>query len=121
MCHNTRMKQHLLTIACGLFAVASLAIEIPGKKIYIPRDLRGNDFESDSAQWSYSRMALTDNFVIFWEKGFGKDINNPPRLEGRPMRVDIENMKQKLERFYKFYRDTLQFNGTGSNADKYRM
>ncbi len=121
MCHNTRMKQYLLTIACSLFALATLAIEIPGKKIYIPRDLRGNDFENDSAQWSYSRMALTDNFVIFWEKGFGKDINNPPRLEGRPMRVDIENMKQKLERFYQFYRDTLQFIGAGSNADKYRM
>ena len=46
------MKQYLLTIACGLFALATLAIEIPGKQVYIPRDLRGKDFESDSAQWS---------------------------------------------------------------------
>ena len=35
------MKQHLLTIVCSLFALATLAIEIPGKKIYRTTALNG--------------------------------------------------------------------------------
>ena len=115
------MIRRLTILACLLLAMASFAINIPGKQIYIPNDLRRNNFESDTARWSYSRMALTDNFVIFWEKGFGNSLANPPRLEGKPMSVNLENLKQKLERFYQFYRDTLHFIAAGSNADKYRM
>lgn len=116
------MMKRLFTIL--LLAAASLpiaAITLTGKQIYIPNELKYNNFESDTARWSYSRMALTENFVIFWEKGFGSDLSNPPQLEGQPMSVDLENLKQKLERFYVYYRDTLHFIGAGSNAEKYRM
>ena len=97
------------------------AIEIPGKQIYIPADLRGLNLEDSTSEWSYARMALTPNFAIFWQKGFGPSLANPPRLDGRPMQVDLENLKSKLERFYIFYRDTLKFIHPGSIADKYRM
>ena len=43
-----------------------------GKEIYIPKDLQGMDLQNPDSKWSYHRMAYTDNFVIFWEKGFGK-------------------------------------------------
>ena len=48
-----------------------------GKAIYIPRDLRNNDFESDTAQWSFHRMACTSNVVVFWEKDLA---TTSPRL-----------------------------------------
>ena len=114
-------RTSLLLLFVAIFIVNVLAIDIPGKQIYIPSDLRNNNFESDTAQWSYSRMALTENFVIFWQRGFGADLKNPPQLEGHRMSVDLENLKQKLERFYAYYRDTLHFIGAGSNADRYRM
>ena len=102
-------------------AAAQNPTPFSGKQLYIPAELRSNRFESDTARWSYSRMALTDNFAIFWERGFGNDLKNPPALEGKPMHVDMDNLIQKLERFYAFYRDTLKFIGKGSLAEKYRM
>lgn len=113
----------LLSLAAIALSLGSSvqAIEIPGKQIYIPKELRSNNFESDTARWSYQRMALTPNFAIFWERGFGHDLSNPPSLEGKPMAIDLQNLEEKLERFYQFYRDTLHFIGAGSVADKYRM
>lgn len=56
-----------------------------GKSIYIPKELQGMDLQNPASQWSYHRMAYTENFVIFWEKGFGNDLSNPPQLEGHSM------------------------------------
>lgn len=97
-------------------------ISLPeGKEIYIPKDLRSMDLQDPKSKWSYHRMACTDNFAIFWEKGFGNDLSNPPRLEGQPMKVDLENLKEKLESFYNYFYHTLQFAKPGSKCDKYRM
>ena len=60
-----------------------------GKSIYIPKELQGMDLQNPASQWSYHRMAYTENFVIFWEKGFGNDLSNPPQLEGHSMKVDL--------------------------------
>lgn len=115
------MKRIILFIVALTTAFAASAIDITGKQIYIPQELRSNDFESDSSQWSYSRMRLTPNFAIFWQRGFGADLSNPPRLEGRPMSVDLDNLASRLEEFYAFYRDSLKFIKAGSLAEKYRM
>lgn len=37
------------------------------------------------------------------------------------MHVDLDNLTDKLETFYTFFRDSLQFIKPGSLADKYRM
>lgn len=92
-----------------------------GKAIYIPKDLQGMDLNNSDSKWSYHRMAYTENFVVFWEKGFGNDLANPPQLEGHKMQVDLPNLEEKLERFYLFFRDTLKFSKPGSKCDKYRM
>lgn len=92
-----------------------------GKEIYIPKDLQGMDLTDTASVWSYHRLCCTDNLAIFWQKGFGNDLSNPPRLEGKEMKVDMKNLTEKLEHFYTFFRDTLQFTKPGSNSDRYRM
>ena len=86
----------------------------PGKSIYIPKDLQGMDLQNPASRWSYHRMAYTENFVIFWEKGFGNDLGNPPQLEGHSMKVDLPGLKEKLENFYAYFYHTLQFARQGS-------
>ena len=66
-------------------------------------------------------MACTENFVIFWEKGFGDNLSDPPQLEGHSMKVNLKNLEEKLEHFYHYFYHTLQFAKTGSKCDKYRM
>lgn len=91
------------------------------KEIYIPKELRNNDFNNPESKWSYDRMATTENFVIFWEKGFGKDLSKAPKLDGNNMTVDLKNLTEKLESFYAFYKDDLKFVLPGSKSEKYRM
>jgi len=103
-------------------SVANVMMAQPeGKKIYIPRDLRDNDFTQDSSRWSYSRMACTKDFVVFWEKPYGNDLSKAPDLEGNKMTVDLPNLLEKLQTFYDFYRDSMEFVKPGSKADEYRM
>jgi len=93
----------------------------PGKAIYIPHDLEENDFTNPESKWSYARMAYTNDVVIFWEKDFGDDLSKAPDLEGKNMKVDLNNLIEKVQSFYDYFRDTLEFIRPGSNADKYRM
>ena len=92
-----------------------------GKDIFIPKDLKNNDFTKADSKWSYARMATTDNVVVFWEKPFGPDLAKAPDLEGKSMKVDINNLVNRIEDFYTFFRDTLKFIGPGSKAERYRM
>lgn len=120
----------LLTMLLGITACScskgteqgETTVDLPeGKAIYIPRDLQSMDMQDPESQWSYHRMACTENFAIFWEKGFGDDLSNPPRLDGQPMQVDLKNLEEKLESFYAYFYNTLQFAKAGSKCDKYRM
>lgn len=107
----------LLTLA----SAAATAQDIKGKEIYIPADLRENDFHNPASKWSYDRMATTENFVVFWEKGFGKDLAKAPQLNGNNMTVDLANLLEKLEAFYAVYRDEMKFTLPGSKSERYRM
>lgn len=93
----------------------------PGKQIYIPEDLKDNDFTNSESKWSFARMDYTDNIVVFWEKGFGASLANPPQLEGHDMSVDLDNLLDKLEQFYTFYKNELRFVLPGSKSEQYRM
>jgi len=117
------MNKYLVSLALVLLCGSAWAqtLSVKGKQIYIPKDLQTMDLQSDTSLWSYKRMDLTKDFVVFWQRGFGHDLNNPPKLKDNDMRVDLKNLETKLERFYNFYKDTLQFIKPGSNADKYRM
>jgi hypothetical protein len=91
------------------------------KKIYIPEDLRGMDLQADSSKWSFKRSIETDDLIFMWERGFGSDTANPPMLDGKPMVFDLENLKNRVQSFYLFFRDTLAFTQPGSKADQYKM
>ena len=121
---NNAMKQLLTLLATVWLCGTALAGDYKapeGKLIYIPRDLRDNDFTDPEAKWSYARMAYTDDIVVFWEKPFGPDLSKAPDLEGKPMTVDLQNLIGRVQAFYDFYRDSLEFILPGSKAERYRM
>lgn len=102
----------------------SLRVEGSGraKGIYIPKNLKSMNLNADTAQWSFCRMDTTlSDIAIFWQKGFGNDLSNPPQLDGQDMSVDMDNLKEKLNSYYTFFRDTLGFIRSGSKTEQYRM
>ncbi len=91
------------------------------KQIFIPDSIKPYDLGNDSSRWSWHRSAQTENLIFFWERGFGDNPANPPRLEGQPMSFDLDNLKERVEGFYTYFRDTLKFSKPGSKADRYKM
>lgn len=120
-------KSFLLTFTFTLALAASeMAAQVAkpifkGKQLYIPKDLQAMNLCDTASQWSYARMDTTANIVIFWEKGFDSDPQKAPQLEGHNMTFDLENLKNRLEADYVFFRDTLQFVRKGSKSEQYRM
>ena len=92
-----------------------------GKAIYIPREYDTVDFTSPESIYSYDRMAYTDDIVVLWQKGFGKDLANVPALEGTDMNVDLQRILTKTQSFYNYFKDTMKFILPGSKADTFRM
>ncbi|MBO4445051.1 MAG: hypothetical protein J5814_09855 [Bacteroidaceae bacterium] len=133
-------KTYFVILLTTIIFALSACTHQKGKSVYIPEDLRDyfcgvtevpddsiRTFDKthallpDTARWSFSRCRLTDNFAVFWERGFGNDISKAPELDGHPMCVDLDNLCSKLESFYDYYYHTLQFVHPGSLCDKYRM
>lgn len=96
-------------------------MQAQNKKIYIPEDLRKMDLQADTSQWSLKRSIETDDLILMWERGFGNDTGNPPDLDGKPMSFNLENLKNRVQGFYHFFRDTLAFSLPGSKCDQYKM
>lgn len=113
------MKRTLLFLV--ICCLTGLAMKAQEKQIYIPKELRSNDFSNPESQWSYSRMAQTPNVVLFWERGFGPDLSKAPDLDGHPMTVDLQNLLSRIEYFYQVYRDMMRFTLAGSKAERYKM
>ena len=93
----------------------------PKKQLFIPDDLKKMDLKADSSRWSLKRSYETDDLIVMWERGFGSDLSNPPALQGKPMKFDLQQLVNRVQSFYDYYRDTLQFTSPGSNAEKYKM
>lgn len=112
----------LATLAWNTPTSAQTKLTAPaGKEIYIPRDLKDNDFTNPDSQWSFARMAYTDDIVVFWEKPFGYDLSQAPDLEGHNMKVDLGNLMSHLQSFYNIFKHEMKFTLEGTKADKYRM
>ena len=101
--------------ASGLMATA------PGKRIYIPQDLRSMRLDCDTSMWCWQRSAETRDLIFMWQRGFGHDLQNPPLLEGKPMAVNLSVLMDRVQSFYTFFRDSLRFTLPGSKADQYKM
>lgn len=103
-----------------LLVVAALTCPAQ-KKIFIPEDLSQMNLEADSSQWSYLRSAETRDCVFFWERGFGHDLQDAPKLEGKPMNINLSVLMTKVQSFYNFFRDSLHFQTPDSKATRYKM
>ena len=91
------------------------------KAVFLPDSLRIYDLNDTASRWCWQRSAQTDDLVFFWEKGFGDDLAHAPQLDGHDMRVDLPNLKSRVQHFYRYFRDTLRFTLPGSKADRYKM
>lgn len=111
------MKKILFLVFAGL---ASMSVSAQ-KKIYIPEDLREMDLQADTSKWSFKRSIETDDLIFMWERGFGSDTSNPPMLDGKPMKFNLQNLRDRVQEFYTFFRDTLAFSKPGSKCDTHKM
>lgn len=88
------------------------------KKIYIPGWMLGNVNDPNN-NWSYTRSKQSNNWIVFWEPGYGED---PGVLADGGYRIDIDGILSLAESFYKFYADSLKFITPGaSKTDDYKM
>lgn len=89
---------------------------IPGKVFRIPD---GNNYNSDTSEFSYSRMVESKNIVVFWSKEFGQDpMTNPVETK----RFNVQDAVKELERFYDFYVNKLKLVVKGKSfTDQYKM
>ena len=95
------------------------------KKIYIPQEWKNNSstyMESDpdnKAQYSKSRSKESDNFIVYWEKGYGNTI---PTDAPETYRVDIDDLLEKAEWFYSLNVGKLGFcDEKNSKVSQYKM
>lgn len=92
-----------------------------GKEIYVPRDFRKMNLNSDTSMYAYSRIRCTKDLVVFWEHPFGLDPSKAPDYKGKKMTVDIDQVLKRTQHFYDYYVDSLKWLLPGSKAEKYRM
>ena len=88
------------------------------REIYIPNELRNNNFNSESSNWCWSRSKESEHFIVVWEPGFGAD----PSMSPGSYKVDIDDLLEKAEHFFDVYTNQLGFVIPGSsNTDKYKI
>lgn len=113
------------TIKCLCLITISLVSNLvyAQKKLYIPKDLQGMNLKADTSKWSLNRSIETDDLIFMWERGFGNDVSNPPQLKGHDMSFNLLNLRDHIQTFYHFFRDTLGFVTPHyqSKADHYKM
>ncbi|SDG14131.1 hypothetical protein SAMN04487901_10195 [Prevotella communis] len=113
------------TIKCLCLITISLVSNLvyAQKKLYIPKDLQGMNLKADTSKWSLNRSIETDDLIFMWERGFGNDVSDPPQLKGHDMSFNLLNLRDRIQTFYHFFRDTLGFVTPNyqSKADQYKM
>lgn len=89
---------------------------IPAKVYRVPEN---NDYTNCESDYCYKRMVQSDNLAILWHKEFGDD---PTQNANEKKRFNPAEAILELERFYKFYVDTLKLVEKGKSlTDKYKM
>lgn len=92
------MKKLILLLCINLIFTLSEKEIQDFYKFYKPKDFSNMDMFDSESRFSFHRYNQSEHFFIFWEKGFGED----PNSESLPknLRVDIEDLLDKLELFY---------------------
>lgn len=91
-------------------------------KFYKANEFKNMDMLRSDSKWSFVRSKQSEHFIVFWEAGFGNDPN--ASTIPQELRVDIDDLLAKSEKFYEINVQTLKFAEVGSsksNLDKYKM
>jgi hypothetical protein len=124
--HNAAVALAILfAVGVGPFAHAQTeaAAKSGPKELLLPPDIggrvpRSNDFNDPEAVYCFKHSKSTDNFVMFWEKGYG---DNPMTNTGRTY-FDVDGILKESDRFYNFYIDTMKWvDPKTSYATKYKF
>ena len=91
-------------------------------KIYKPKEFGNINMLHKDAKWSFFRSKQSKHFIVFWEAGFGLNPNSSEVPAA--LRVDIDDLLDKAEKFFEVNVNILKFAHIGegkSNLDKYKM
>lgn len=106
------------------------------KKIYLTGNLwlpegasvsrfnfRTADLYDEKSNFCWQRSKQSENLIVFWEPGFGDDPSKCTKRVGNvSMKVDVDNLLEKMEAYYARYRDELKFVIPGySRTDTHKM
>ncbi len=107
-----------VTSADGLASQTyKIEIFVGRKSIYIPTSF--GDPTNASSQYCYERSIESENWIVFWEAGYGTDPGDDPDPN---MRVDVNYLLWVAEKSFVLYRDSLKFIEKGSSkTDDYKM
>ncbi len=101
------------------------AAALAQKQVYIPSQMKSEGYSATDASpmWSKLRSRESENFIVFWQSGYGE---NDPNSSATPSvyRVDVDDLLEKLESFYDLYINKLKFAEVGigkSKLDTYKM
>jgi len=114
----------LLVLIAHINAFAEKSVYIPYEWLHPwdPDTLLYAESDPDNKYtWSKSRSMETDNFIIFWDKGWGS--TRPDQLPSSDFfYFDLAYMKERLETFYKHETEVLGFGSLPtSNVHKYKI
>ncbi|MFV0589166.1 DUF6055 domain-containing protein [Bacteroides reticulotermitis] len=91
-------------------------------KYYKPGEFNNINMLRSDAKWSWFRHKQSEHFFVFWEPGFGEDPNG--EAVNAALRVDIDDLLERAEEFYKTNVEVLKFANVGSGKsylDTYKM
>ncbi|HSQ42091.1 MAG TPA: DUF6055 domain-containing protein [Fibrobacteraceae bacterium] len=100
-----------------LFGLLLVSAAFAAKSIYVPTFIT-DDLNNSSSQWSYSRSVETDNWIIFWESGFGSD----PSSATGSYYVNMDTLEAVVEKSFTVNVDSLKMVIKDSSlTDKYKQ
>ncbi|MBE6333363.1 MAG: DUF4859 domain-containing protein [Bacteroidales bacterium] len=125
---ETNVQNNTLSRSVSQYAVEGTY----GKYIYLPGgvvsdyntsfNFRTANLNSSSSYFCWERSKQSENFIVFWESGFGSDPSTcTATIDNVSMNVDIDDMLEKMEAWYDVYADNMGFLGTNSNLDTYKI
>jgi hypothetical protein len=96
------------------------AFSFAQKQVYEPSFLarEGSNLKDCNTPFCSERSVQTDNWIIYWQKGFGAD----PSTSSGSYKVNMTALKEVAEKSYAVYVDSLKMVLKGSSlTDKYKM
>ena len=123
------MRAHMYSTALGLTTGAAcsdaLVFADPGRIIWKPTSSDydyNNDYTKDTNRWNFAHSRESEHFIVFWDRDFGDNPNSTSLPSA--MRVNVDDLLQKAEQFYRtnIVRLGMATVGEGvSRLDKYKM